>query len=297
MYNVDTSVQFLQTIIDIIRGIKMNAVGNIGQFIINNQYVIEIVLLVLLALIIVAFLVNRLVFRKRRNAEIQQLNEKIHEIENEMKGIKGNAFTNLVATKSDGVVPSDGARRETAEAVKEAVNEVSDGVGLVDIDEAIQSIDEMIVEIQDKHVEPVTEEVVDAAEEVVQKAETEVEEVVQAAGEAVEEAETAAEEAAQAEVEEVEAAVEEAVKEAETEVEEAIDDAADVEDVEEVVQSAADEVPTKSFVEISEDDDAARLLTALLTEERSGPKYTRRDWNRDRHGNVYSEEMLRESIG
>ena len=166
----------------------MSAVGNIGQFIIDNQYSIEVLILVLLAVIVVLWLVNRLVTKKKHQSELETITAKLDELEAKIGG---------------------------GEVTRE-----------------IESADEVEAEV--------AAEVAESADEVEA-------EVKATAGDAEVDADTA-----EAEIEEV-----------------------------------ADEMETTT----------GEVVVAEIITENKPKKFATRDWNEDRYGNIYTEEVLRERIG
>ncbi len=254
----------------------MNAVGNIGQFIIDNQYAIEAALLVLLALIVIIFFVNRLVFRKRRNAEIEELNAKIEKIESEVKGISDQTAD----SKNVKIVLKTDDNETVIETVK--------------LDGDVGNEAEIEIETEGESLGSETE-----GESIAQETEDEVSTLeVEAAGE---EPETVAE-TIKGTIDEEERAAEseDAIEAIEIEETPVVEDASEDEIDKEELQRALDSLD-EIMVEIKNSD--LDLLHEDLVQpkvkpvELTGSKFTSRDWNRDRQGNQYTEEMLKELIG
>ena len=202
----------------------MSAVGNIGQFVIDNQYVIEIILLILLAIIVIGWLVGRLFMRPRRNAENKVLHAKIDKIESDINGIKDMTISEYVSG---------------GETLVDKIERAVEAVG-----EEIEGIADDIVK-DDKHLS-------ESAWKIDETAESEIGKAVEEIGE-------------------------------------------DIEAVADEVVDADRELA--GVVRIEEDDEAARIMESVLMEEKKGSKYISRDWNKDQHGNVYTEEMLKNLIG
>ncbi len=65
----------------------MNAVGRIGQFMINNQFAIDALLIAVLGIIVVYWLYKRLSNNKKNSITIDELSKKIDQIENHVREI------------------------------------------------------------------------------------------------------------------------------------------------------------------------------------------------------------------
>ena len=254
----------------------MNAVGNIGQFIIDNQYAIEAALLVLLALIIVFFLVSKLVFSKKRKAEIEELNAKLEKIESEVKGISDQTAD----SKNVKIVLKTDDNETVIETVK-----LEGDVG----HEA-----EIEIETEGESLGSETE-----GESIAQEAENEVS--ASEVDEGCEEPEAVVETVKETIDEEERTAVSEGEIDAiNAEEPPSADDASEDEIDKEELQRALDSLD-EIMAEIKNSD--LDLLHEDLVQpkvkpvELTGSKFTSRDWNRDRHGNQYTEEMLNELIG
>ena len=145
----------------------MNAVGNIGQFIIDNQYTIEVALLILLALLIVVFLISRLVSKRKRDAEIEELNAKIEKIESEVKGISDqtveakNVKIVLKTDEDETVIEASGLMAnedeeidigESQEATEEEIDPEKE-IDKAELQKAIDSLDEIMAEIKNSDLE------------------------------------------------------------------------------------------------------------------------------------------------
>ena len=282
----------------------MSAVGNIGQFVIDNQYVIEIILLILLAIIVIGWLVGRVVMRPRRNAEIKDLHAKIDKIESDINGIKDMTIAEYV---SGGKTLVDKIER-AVEAVEEEIEGIADDIVKDDkhLSESAWKIDETAESEIGKAVEEIGEDIEEIADDIVKDDKH----LSESAWKIDETAESEIGKAVEEIGEDIEAVADDIAKDDKHLSESAwkIDETAEseigkaVEEIGEDIEAVADEVvdadrELAGVVRIEEDDEAARIMESVLMEEKKGSKYMSRDWNKDQHGNVYTEEMLKNLIG
>ena len=80
---------------------EMNAVGIIGQFMINNQIIIDAILLILLAAIVIYWLAKRIMNSKKNDDALNEISKKIDRIENEVKGIADGSVRQENTTEPD----------------------------------------------------------------------------------------------------------------------------------------------------------------------------------------------------
>ena len=100
----------------------MNAVGVLGNFLINNQLAIEIFLLIVLAGILVYWIIKQAVIKPKQDAAIEELISKIDSLESKLSGVVVDDIKESVAQAEVG----DSAEDETAEkSVPEAKDEAT----------------------------------------------------------------------------------------------------------------------------------------------------------------------------
>ncbi|MBP3815751.1 MAG: hypothetical protein J6H21_02660 [Firmicutes bacterium] len=195
----------------------MNAAGNIGHFIMKNQYLVEGAIVVLLVLLLLLWIINKFVTSRRNREEREYLTAKINKLEKEIKNQRNAVFVEAVQKTEKPAEP------DLTKEVSEEANESAE-------------------------------------------AEKEV-----------------AESAAETEKEETADLGEEAEKEVNS------DSTANGEDSKEEQVEAA--------VTVSEDDEAVQKLEEVLFPKKASKKFNSRDWNEDKFGNVYNEDMLKDRIG
>ena len=67
----------------------MNAVGVIGNFLVNNQVIVEAALLLLLAIIVAWILVKKFIQKPKQDQTIKELQDKIESLESKLNNIDG----------------------------------------------------------------------------------------------------------------------------------------------------------------------------------------------------------------
>ena len=105
----------------------MNAVGVIGELIIEYQYEIEIGLLVLLGLIILFAVIRAFVRAARRKTLLEEISGKVDEISEALNAMAAEKTPEVckVAEAQPAVKPAEGekaVKKETAEAVETTVS-------------------------------------------------------------------------------------------------------------------------------------------------------------------------------
>ena len=243
----------------------MSVIGNIGQFLIDNQETIGAIILVAFALILIVLLVRLIVKNSKKNKELKEAEA---------------ARTKLL--------------EELIEVSKENNKELLAAIARVnDIDSKVDEITEKQGAIDDELLKQLERVAGGTVEEILAKA-------IPAAREADEESKKAVETPAP------EPVVEEQVAEPVV-----VEQVAEPEPI--VVEPVAEPTPTVTFEPIVEQTPIAEPTPVVAQPEYFAPQrepviadaekvdpalaYMKRDAGIDKHGNVYTEEMLRDQIG
>lgn len=247
----------------------MSAIGLFGEFLVNNQLAVDAFLLCLLVALIAIYLFRMLVIKPKKDAEISELIKKIEALESKLDSAGKVGTAGAAATAVVDAVPTAALADAVAETVSAAETEVvrENAIGQ---DEA--------------------EAVVTAEAGVAKTAE---------AAEVETAAETETAESGEAETE-IDAASEDTVATAEVEAETAESGETEVAETAAEVEA---EVEEPSFLDgkLEETLDLREFLVKNRADRDSfnipGERFMSRTWGEDRHGNIYTEDMLKESIG
>ena len=115
----------------------MNAVGVLGNFLINNQLAIEIFLLIVLAGILVYWIIKQAVIKPKQDAAIEELISKIDSLESKLSGVVVDDIKESVAQAEVGdSAEAEAAEKPVPEAKDEATPEAAEEAAKEAIEES-----------------------------------------------------------------------------------------------------------------------------------------------------------------